>query len=137
MKLFFLAFLTAISSTQCFLFGGANSCTLMTPTNPDCCFMTDKDDAKSQNLPGVLPLHKSPYLMNLVSYNENGNDKSLNRLQKAEYRDDSGNSRQIWTLTPLMDDPKDSEKQIEGGPIRVEVSYCFLCVNICYEVSHN
>ena len=121
MKLFLLAFLTAISSTQGSLFGGDKSCTIMTPTNPDCCFMTDKDDAKSQNLPGVLPLHKSPYLMNLVS----ANGKSLNRLEKAQFQ---GN--QIWTLTPLMDDPKDSGKQIEGGPIRVEVSYCFLCDDI-------
>ena len=77
--------------------------------------MTNPDDPKAQNILGVLPLTKSPYIMNLVT----ANGKSLNKLDKASYE-----GKQIWTLTPLMDDPNDASKQMPGGPVRVEVGLC-------------
>ena len=113
MKLLYITLL--ISSTRGSLFGRDNGCNVMTPTNPDCCFMTNPDDPKAQNILGVLPLTKSPYIMNLVT----ANGKSLNKLDKASYE-----GKQIWTLTPLMDDPNDASKQMPGGPVRVEVGLC-------------
>ena len=38
-------------------------------------------------------------------------------------RMDHDEGKQIWTLTPLMDDPNDSSKQVPGGPVKVEVIY--------------
>ena len=110
MKLILVSFL--IVSAKGSLFGRDNGCNIMTPTNPDCCFMTNPDDPRAQNIPGTLPLTKSPYIMNLVT----ANGKSLNTLDKATY-----DGKQIWTLTPLIDDPNDSSKQVPGGPVKVEV----------------
>ena len=95
------------------LFGADKSCNVLTPTNPDCCFMTDKDDSKSQSLQGAQPLHSSPFIMNLVQLD---NQKSLNRLKARTFK---GN--QLYELTPLKEDPEDPSQQIEGGPVRVQV----------------
>ena len=95
------------------LFGADKSCNVLTPTNPDCCFMTDKDDSKSQSLQGAQPLHSSPFIMNLVQLN---NQKSLNRLKARSFK---GN--QLYELTPLKEDPEDPSQQIEGGPVRIQV----------------
>ena len=95
------------------LFGADKSCNVLTPTNPDCCFMTDKDDSKSQSLQGAQPLHSSPFIMNLVQLE---NQKSLNRLKARSFK---GN--QLYELTPLKEDPEDPTQQIEGGPVRIQV----------------
>jgi len=113
MRLFIFALLTATSLVQGALFGGDNSCELLTPTNPDCCFMTDKDHKKSQALLGSLPLYKSPFIVNLVTANQ----KTLNKLEAREFQ---GNV--IQKLTPLIDDSQNPGNQIPGGPVRIELT---------------
>lgn len=105
--------LTTTSLAQCALFGGDDSCSLLTPTNPECCFMTDKDHKKSQALSGSLPLYNSPFIVNLVTANQ----KTLNKLEAREFQ---GNT--IQKLTPLMNDPKNQGEQIPGGPVRIELT---------------
>ena len=112
--LFIISTLTTLAAqVSGSLFGADKSCNVLTPTNPDCCFMTDKDDSKSQNLQGAQPLHSSPFIMNLVQLD---NQKSLNRLKARTFK---GN--QLYELTPLKEDPEDPSQQIEGGPVRVQV----------------
>ena len=112
--LFIISTLTALTvQVSGSLFGADKSCNVLTPTNPDCCFMTDKDDSKSQSLQGAQPLHSSPFIMNLVQLE---NQKSLNRLKARSFK---GN--QLYELTPLKEDPEDPTQQIEGGPVRIQV----------------
>ena len=112
--LFIISTLTTLAAqVSGSLFGADKSCNVLTPTNPDCCFMTDKDDSKSQSLQGAQPLHSSPFIMNLVQLD---NQKSLNRLKARSFK---GN--QLYELTPLKEDPEDPSQQIEGGPVRVQV----------------
>jgi len=125
MKVLFISLLVA--SARGSLFGRDNGCNVMTPTNPDCCFMTNPDDPRAQNIPGALPLTKSPYIMNLVT----ANGKSLNTLDRATFE-----GKQIWTLTPLMDDPNDSSKQMPGGPVKVELTTTRECFDHFWVQGH-
>jgi len=86
------------------------NCAILTPKHPHCCFMTDKDHERTQ---GTEPLHTSPFLVNLVTVNKN----PLNKFEETRM-----NGALMWTLTPLRKDPESSEnKQIEGGPIKMQL----------------
>ena len=86
------------------------NCSVLKPSNPDCCFMTDKNHERTQ---GSQPLHSSPYLMNLVSIDK----KKLNKFEKVMLNDTV-----LWKLSPLKKDPYNRGEQIVGGPIKMQVS---------------
>lgn len=97
------------------------NCAVLKPSNPDCCFMTDRNHERTQ---GAEPLHSSPYLMNLVTIGS----KQLNKFEKVKLpRGDLVNGTVIWKLTPLKRDPKNREKQIKGGPIKMQIYSTSLC----------
>lgn len=97
------------------------NCAVLKPSNPDCCFMTDRNHERTQ---GAEPLHSSPYLMNLVSIDS----KQLNKFEKGKLpRGDLGNGTVIWKLTPLKRDPHDREQQAEGGPIKMQIYTTGMC----------
>ena len=87
------------------------NCAVLRPSNPDCCFMTDRNHERTQ---GSEPLSSSPYLINLVS----GNKGTLNKFEKVTV-----NGTVLWKLTPLKRDPENREEKIPGGPIRMEVRF--------------
>ena len=86
---------------------------ILTPMNPDCCFMTDPDHERTK--PFGQPLENSPYKINLVAVEK----KQLNKFEKSTF-----NNSDMWTLTPLMDQAQNNveEELMEGGPIRLQVS---------------
>ena len=86
---------------------------ILTPMNPDCCFMTDPDHERTK--PFGQPLENSPYKINLVAVEK----KQLNKFEKSTFNDSD-----MWTLTPLMDQAQNNveEELMEGGPIRLQVS---------------
>ena len=89
------------------------NCAILKPSNPACCFMTDRNHERTQ---GSEPLSTSPYFINLVS----GNKGQLNNFVKVAVND-----TELWKLTPLKTDPENREEQIAGGPIKLQVSSFF------------
>jgi len=85
---------------------------ILTPMNPDCCFMTDPDHERTK--PFGQPLENSPYKINLVAVEK----KQLNKFEKSTF-----NNSDMWTLTPLMDQAQNNveEELMEGGPIRLQL----------------
>jgi len=85
---------------------------ILTPMNPDCCFMTDPDHERTK--PFGQPLENSPYKINLVAVEK----KQLNKFEKSTFKNSD-----MWTLTPLMDQAQNNveEELMEGGPIRLQL----------------
>ena len=83
---------------------------ILSPENPDCCFMTDAEHNRTK--PFGQPLHNSPYKINLVAVEK----RTLNNFTKSTY-----NNSQMWVLTPLRDNQY-TNKQTAGGPIKLQVS---------------
>ena len=106
--LFLFTVLTIVSMGHALL--GGNKCPILRPISPDCCFMTDVNHERAK---GSGPLHLSPFLLNLVSANQ----KPLNHFEQT-------NKTSLWKLTPLKED--ENGKQIEGGPIRMQVNYFYI-----------
>ena len=89
---------------------------ILTPSNPDCCFMTDAEHERTK--PFGQPLAKSPFKINLVAVGK----RTLNKFEKAKYQD-SDVFTNLWKLTPLQDNPSPTiDEQVEGGPIKLQVS---------------
>jgi len=88
---------------------------ILTPSNPDCCFMTDPEHERTK--PFGQPLEKSPFKINLVAVGK----RTLNKFEKAKYQD-SDVFTNLWKLTPLQDNPNPSnDEQVVGGPIKLQL----------------
>ena len=94
---------------------------ILTPSNPDCCFMIDPNHERTK--PFGQPLEKSPFKINLVAAGK----QPLNKFEKAKYKN-SDVFTNLWKLTPLKEIPINGE-QIEGGPIKLQV--CFYYLSYC------
>ena len=86
---------------------------ILTPSNPDCCFMIDPEHERTK--PFGQPLEKSPFKINLVAAGK----RALNKFEKAKYQD-SDVFTNLWKLTPIQDQPN-KEEPVEGGPIKLQV----------------
>jgi len=86
---------------------------ILTPSNPDCCFMIDPEHERTK--PFGQPLEKSPFKINLVAAGK----RALNKFEKAKYQD-SDVFTNLWKLTPIQDQPN-KEEPVEGGPIKLQL----------------
>lgn len=103
------AAIAATAMGQLFGNNGITKCSLLKPTNADCCFMLDSQHDRSR---GSQDLTTSPYNINLV----HANGKTLNKFSKTD-----SHSHTLWNLTALMDDPNNPGEQIIGKSIRLQL----------------
>ena len=106
-----LSVFVAVAATakgQFGLFGGGQQCSLIKPSDPQCCFMLDPEHEKSQG--NSQDIARSPYLINLIGIK----DKSFNKFERTA-------SPNLLKLSPLKDDPNDPAKQIKGGAVKMQV----------------
>jgi len=88
---------------------------ILTPSNPDCCFMIDANHERTK--PFGQPLEKSPFKINLVA----AGNRQLNKFEKAKYKD-SDVFTNLWKLTPLKNNPASPDVEpVEGGPIKLQL----------------
>lgn len=83
---------------------------ILTPTNPDCCFMTDPEHERTK--PFGQPLETSPYKINLVT----DGSKQLNNFEKAKF-----NNSDMWMLAPIKYVPNGVEYEVVDGPIKLQI----------------